>query len=171
MQSGGVPVQLAWHRAPQLALHSALQLPMQVAMSLLEAHCPMHVPPQLPSQLPEQSAWQLKLPPVHLVLQLAMQEPVQEAVALPVHPPEQLASSCPVQATWKLGGVQSAMHCADASSVHDSVPLPAKIAAPLQAVARSAQFDPARALPANKTPTTATATATSEDQRTMDEPP
>jgi len=83
----------------------------------------------------------------------------------------QPASSCPLHATWKLTGVQSAMHCADASTVHDSVPLPAKIAAPLQAVPRSAQFVPARALPAKKIPTAATATATSEDQRTMDGPP
>jgi hypothetical protein len=76
-----------------------------------------------------------------------------------------------VHAIWKFGGVQSAMHIADASSVHDSVPLPAKIAAPLQAVPRSAQFVPARALPAKKTAIAVTATATSEDQRTMDDLP
>ena len=112
------------------------------------------------------------MPPEHFAEQLALQLPVHDALGgVAWQLPMQLASSCPLHATWKFTGVQLAMHCADASSVHDSVPLPAKIAAPLQAVARSAQFVPARALPANKTPTATTATATSEDQRTMDEPP
>jgi hypothetical protein len=97
-------------------------------------------------------------------MQLPEHVPVHDAdggVAMQL--PMQLASSCPEHATSKLSGVHDAMHDADASSVHISVPLPWKMAAPLHA-----EFTSALAVPANKTASAASATATSEDQRTMD---
>jgi hypothetical protein len=143
---------------------------MQVVEPPMDAHCDMQTPLQLPSQSPSHEPWQLKFPGLaeQLPMQLAEQEPVHDTVGgVAWQLPMQLASSWPEHATWKLTGVHRPVHWAETSSSQFSVPLPAKIAAPLQAVARSAQFVPARALPVNRTPTAASATATSEDQRTM----
>jgi hypothetical protein len=76
---GGVPMQLPWQRAPQLALHWAVQSPMQVDELPLLEHCPMHTLLQLPWQSAEHEPSQLKLPG------LAEQLPMQLAEQLPVH--------------------------------------------------------------------------------------
>jgi len=143
---------------------------MQVVMFPLDAHWLVQVPEQLPSQLPWHDASQSKLP--GFAVQLAMQPPVQLgeqlADALAVHPPEQLSSSCPVHATSKLTGVHLAMQLTVASTSHISVPLPWKMAAPLQAESRSALAAPAAKVTTSGAPS---ATARSEDQRDMGRPP
>jgi hypothetical protein len=163
---GGVPVHCALQRVPQLALHWAEHWPMQSAMLPLPMHWPVHVPEQLPSQSVSHDPWQLKLPGLaeHDPVQLPMQLPVHDADALPVQPPMQLASSCAEHATSKLTGVHCAVHPPFVST--EQLMLPADSTAPPHAERTSAL-----ALPANKTPTAASAAATSEDQRTMDDLP
>jgi hypothetical protein len=154
---GGTTLQLAWHRAEQLALHC----PVQVSM-LLD---PIQELVQEPVQFALQSVlhWTSPGVPAQLPMQLPVQVPVQLVEADAEQPPEQLASRLASHATCRLGGEHAALHPMLADAVHDSLPL--KTAPP-----QSSKMFPVQSacaeLAAKETVAPATR-ARSEDQRNM----
>jgi hypothetical protein len=154
---GGVPLQLAWQRAPQLAWHDAVHSD----MLLSDAHWPVQLPWQSAEQEPSQSnmpGWAMQLA-MHPPEQLAS----QFALTMPVHPPVQFASRSAEHWSWKLGGVHIAMHPPEVTSMHCSLPAKSKLPHPSRTSARAVPGVSATIEP----PTSEAKTVTSPKRRGM----
>jgi hypothetical protein len=147
---GGVPVQLALHCPPQVALHEASQSA-SAPPSVVDAE---HFPEHVPSQRAEQSALQSSDPGLawHLPLQSVLQDASQSTLALAVHWPLHCVSSFAAQATSKLTGVHWAVHPPCVSTLHcasaETLMLPHALRS-----ARASPAETASARPPKKPPT------------------